>query len=335
MTEIINRVDNWNISSLAQGIATNALIRAIELINPRSHIEFRRNGEKELKPPKFPLVFVTDFAYAKPDAGTPNQCVLEYRRICLENGVRYEPPLIEDHTVYSLNPTNGSYLITLYSEALQTTPAIFVGVVDPGVGGEREGIVVVTKKGHIFVGPNNGIAWEMVKREGLKIVYKIKDEIFHKARSVTFHGRDVFIPIAALIASGKKIPELTEQLEVYNPDELIKYIIPENAVRKIDGFNLIKINKRIPDDGPRYVVVTVTHRVTGEKRIHRIPLAEKFVDLPPGSIMAYSGSEADRGMEIAVSGKVHGFEDCAVNLLTIDPRNPIAPGDVLGIKWIY
>ncbi|KKQ01905.1 MAG: hypothetical protein US11_C0003G0048 [Candidatus Roizmanbacteria bacterium GW2011_GWA2_36_23] len=61
-----------------------------------------------------------------------------------------------------------------------------------------------------------------------------------------------------------------------------------------------------------------------------IPMADKFVDLPPGSLMAYPGSEFDHGMEITVSGKVHDFEDSAVRRLTIDPKNPVAPG---GRTW--
>lgn len=329
------QVSNYNIKTLAQGIVTNALIRAVRWLNPQCDILFKSNHEQKLKSPTFPLVFVTDFGYAKPDSAAVNQCLLEYRNICLANGVRYEPPLVEDRTVYSLNPTSGSHLISLYSQALETTPTIIVGVVDPGVGGKREGIVAVTKKDHIFVGPNNGIAWEMIEREGLKMIYKITDEVFNQARSATFHGRDVFIPIAALITSGKITSKSTGQLEALDTNSLVKYIIPENAVKNFDGFNLIKVKTKIPDNGPRWVDVTVSHRVTGETKTVRIPLAEKFVDLPPGSIMAYPGSEFDRGMEIAVSGKVHDFEDSAVNQLTIDPKNPIAPGDVLGIKWIY
>lgn len=335
MVEFFEQSNKRSVSTLAQGIAINALVHAIEWINPQFDILLTRNCEKRLKPPKFPLVLVTDFGYAKPDSAAVNQCLLEYRSVSLTNGVQYEPPLIEDRNVYSLNPTSGSHLITLYSEALEQTPVIIVGVVDPGVGGKREGIVAVTKRGHIFVGPNNGIAWEMIEREGLKIVYKIRDEVFNKARSATFHGRDVFIPIAALITSVNSISELIEQLEDFDPNNLVRYIISENAVKNFDGFNLIKVKTKIPDNEPCWVDVTVTHRVTGETKTLRIPLAEKFVDLPVGSIMAYPGSESDRGMEIAVSGKVHGFEDSAVNLLTIDPKNPIAPGDILGIKWVY
>jgi S-adenosylmethionine hydrolase len=331
----IDQFDNRSISTLAQGIAIHALVRAIKWINPQFDIELRRNGEKGLRTPKFPYVLITDFGYAKPDSAAVNQCFLAYRDVCLANNVLYEPPLIEDRTVYSLNITSGSHLVSLYSEALNNTQAIFVVVVDPGVGGKREGIVVETNKGHVFVGPNNGVAWEMIEREGLKRVYKIKDDVFNNARSATFHGRDVFIPIAASITSGNDMSELTSQLEVFDPNRLVKYIIPENVVKNLDGFNLIKVKTKIPDDGPRWVNVTVTHRVTGEAKTLRIPLAEKFVDLPIGSIMAYPGSESDRGMEIAVSGKVHNFENSAVNLLTIDPKNPIAPGDILGIEWIY
>ncbi|GAB6065846.1 S-adenosyl-l-methionine hydroxide adenosyltransferase family protein [Aquifex pyrophilus] len=85
--------------------------------------------------------------------------------------------------------------------------SIFVCVVDPGVGSERRGIVVKTKK-YIFVGPDNGI-FDLVLREEKEFeTYLIENERFTlPRRNNTFHGRDVFAPVSAYLSRGVR-PEL-------------------------------------------------------------------------------------------------------------------------------
>ncbi|MFX0063750.1 MAG: S-adenosyl-l-methionine hydroxide adenosyltransferase family protein [Candidatus Hermodarchaeota archaeon] len=78
---------------------------------------------------------------------------------------------------------------------------IFLCVVDPGVGTEREPISIFTTN-YSFVGPNNGLLFPAATHDGIKSVIEL--EVPNKA-SNTFHGRDVFAPAAALIASEKFI----------------------------------------------------------------------------------------------------------------------------------
>jgi S-adenosylmethionine hydrolase len=83
---------------------------------------------------------------------------------------------------------------------------VFVSVVDPGVGSERKPIVLQTKSGHYFVGPDNGTFTLVAARLGIKAIREI-DEKRHRLpgsdSSYTFHGRDVFAYTAAKLASGK------------------------------------------------------------------------------------------------------------------------------------
>jgi S-adenosylmethionine hydrolase len=88
---------------------------------------------------------------------------------------------------------------------------IHIAVVDPGVGTDRMGLVV-DGGGQIFVGPDNGLllpaARSLGAPGGLPQAYKIavSQEILgkrHGPASNTFHGRDIFAPVAALLASGK------------------------------------------------------------------------------------------------------------------------------------
>jgi hypothetical protein len=81
---------------------------------------------------------------------------------------------------------------------------VFVGVVDPGVGSARKPLVVRTKRGHLLVVPDNGLATVAIDREGLEGAREITNAQWLRAggRSSTFHGRDVFSPVAARLAHG-------------------------------------------------------------------------------------------------------------------------------------
>jgi S-adenosylmethionine hydrolase len=92
----------------------------------------------------------------------------------------------------------------------QTAPywpkgTVFVSVVDPGVGTERKSVVLKTKSGHYFVGPDNGSFTLIAESLGIQEVHEI-DEALNRRRnsqsSYTFHGRDVYAYTAARLAAG-------------------------------------------------------------------------------------------------------------------------------------
>lgn len=92
----------------------------------------------------------------------------------------------------------------------QTFPAetIHVAVVDPGVGSARRPIVVKAG-GQFFVGPDNGIFTYVYDREESHEVFHITAEkYFRPSPSSTFHGRDIFAPVAAALSNGVKPGEL-------------------------------------------------------------------------------------------------------------------------------
>lgn len=81
---------------------------------------------------------------------------------------------------------------------------VFVAVVDPGVGSERKPLVVRTRRGQIFVLPDNGLITLVADRDGIVEARAIENPAFLRgaALSSTFHGRDVFSPTAAHLAHG-------------------------------------------------------------------------------------------------------------------------------------
>jgi S-adenosylmethionine hydrolase len=89
---------------------------------------------------------------------------------------------------------------------------IHVAVVDPGVGSSRRAIVVEAGD-QFFVGPDNGIFSFIYAREPEARVYHItRDDLFRHPVSATFHGRDVFAPVAAHLSRGIKPEDAGEEI---------------------------------------------------------------------------------------------------------------------------
>jgi S-adenosylmethionine hydrolase len=104
--------------------------------------------------------------------------------------------------------------------------AIHIAVVDPGVGSARRPIIVTAGE-QFFVGPDNGILGYVIEREPDARVFHITNEKYFRASvSATFHGRDVFAPVAAALSTGVKPAELGVEihdharLESLSPERL-------------------------------------------------------------------------------------------------------------------
>ena len=121
-------------------------------------------------------------------------------------------PIIDiAHDVPPHNIAAGAFVL------LSTVPffhdAIHVGVVDPGVGTERAPIIVSCNHGTL-VGPDNGLLAPAAKLLGVKAVHKVTNFRYTLAdSSSTFHGRDIFAPVAAFLAKGVGADELGVPIE--------------------------------------------------------------------------------------------------------------------------
>ncbi len=82
---------------------------------------------------------------------------------------------------------------------------VHVAVVDPGVGGARKAIAVQTAD-YLFVGPDNGVLFLALAKEKIKSVHSLENaNYFLRPVSHTFHGRDIFAPVAAHLSCGTPI----------------------------------------------------------------------------------------------------------------------------------
>ncbi|MBW1744068.1 MAG: SAM-dependent chlorinase/fluorinase [Deltaproteobacteria bacterium] len=90
--------------------------------------------------------------------------------------------------------------------------SIHVVVVDPGVGGERK-IVCLKQEGHVFIAPDNGVLTMVIQdKKARKICTVTKQKYFLKPVSDTFHGRDIFAPVAAHLSKGLDMLSLGKKL---------------------------------------------------------------------------------------------------------------------------
>ena len=97
---------------------------------------------------------------------------------------------------------------------------VHLAVVDPGVGSKRRGIIVCTDR-YRLVGPDNGIFSLIYQREKVgKVVSIEREAYFRKPVSPTFHGRDIFGPVAAWLACGTEVGEFGPEVQDYQRIEL-------------------------------------------------------------------------------------------------------------------
>jgi S-adenosyl-L-methionine hydrolase (adenosine-forming) len=108
---------------------------------------------------------------------------------------------------HSLRPQNIKQAAFMLMNSIKFFPesTIFLTVVDPGVGTERHALA--TKIGnHYFLAPDNGVLSYVIKDSPVKQYYSLTKSEYHlKSISATFHGRDIFAPVAAHIANGVEL----------------------------------------------------------------------------------------------------------------------------------
>jgi len=105
------------------------------------------------------------------------------------------------HEVPAHDIEAGAFILFAAHEAFPPC-TIHVAVVDPGVGSARRPILVVSG-GHFFVGPDNGLFSYIYERAHTPQVFHLTNEkFFRPSRSTTFHGRDVFAPVAGALAGA-------------------------------------------------------------------------------------------------------------------------------------
>jgi S-adenosyl-L-methionine hydrolase (adenosine-forming) len=184
---------------------------------------------------------------------------------------------------------------------------VHVAVVDPQVGTERRAVALETGDGRILVGPDNGLlslAWE--RSGGVTLAVDVTRSP-HRLEpvSATFHGRDVFAPVAARLAAGAELADAGDPLQ---PDQLERLELPEPRQEGealvahaliCDRFGNVTLDvehDRLEGSGLR-LGASVEVEVGDRRRL--ATYAHTFADVGAGELLVYE--DAYRTLALAVN----------------------------------
>jgi S-adenosyl-L-methionine hydrolase (adenosine-forming) len=193
---------------------------------------------------------------------------------------------------------------------------VHVAVVDPGVGGQRISLAVEFVNGFL-VGPDNGIFSGVLSQTPAIAAVVLNNPLYWRsAPSNTFHGRDIFAPVAAHLASGVALKQLGQEID---PATLVSLALREctpsstginGCIQYIDHFGNLITN--IPQS---YVLDKTWYvEVAGVS----IPGHQTYSDMPTGSAIALIGS--------------HGWVEIAINGGNAELQLQLKLGDELRVK---
>jgi S-adenosyl-L-methionine hydrolase (adenosine-forming) len=186
-------------------------------------------------------------------------------------------------------------------------PAVHVAVVDPGVGTARRGIAVAAGES-VFVGPDNGLlSWAVTAVGGAaRAVSLTNSELWLDRVTATFHGRDIFMPVAAHLASGAELASAGEEIDVGDlvtlppPKRLIRDSTAEGEVLTVDRFGNVQLTITGSDAAEIGVASGGAVLVHCGRRQLALPYRDMFGAVPPGDLVAYTDSAGL--VSIAVNG---------------------------------
>lgn len=185
--------------------------------------------------------------------------------------------------------------------------SVHVVVVDPGVGGARS-ILALRKNGCIFLAPDNGVLTFLIQNNAADEIFLVENRAyFLKSISNTFHGRDIFAPVAAHLSTGTALSKVGPEAD---PQTLIQTPFPQpyinpmhdlvGAIVAIDHFGNLITNidttalrqfRRSQDDLDLEIVIG-NHIIKG--------LNPSYANTPPRAALAIINSRDQ--LEIALNG---------------------------------
>jgi S-adenosylmethionine hydrolase len=199
---------------------------------------------------------------------------------------------------------------------------IHIVVVDPGVGGDRA-IVAVELAGHIFLSPDNGVLTLLMDEKESDGAVRVENpHYFLSTVSHTFHGRDIFAPVASHLSKGIHFDQLGPSL---TPQDLVRldiskpYLSGKNellgSIISIDRFGNCISN--IDENRLKEFIQTGTEKtleIKVDKNVIK-GLSQNYLDAAPGYPVAVIGS--------------FGFLEIAINYGNASRRLKVSKGDIV------
>jgi S-adenosyl-L-methionine hydrolase (adenosine-forming) len=242
------------------------------------------------------------------DFGTADGYVGAMKGVIARIAGSHPAPVVVD-LAHDIPPGDIAHAAWVVATATTEFPhgSIHVVVVDPGVGGSRRE-VIIRSGGRWYVGPDNGVFAYIAERSSE--VYVIENERFRAEHvSRTFHGRDVFAPTAAAIASGED-PSTAGPGPAIQLTGRLPWGPRERGVGRI--VHIDRFGNLISDlpEAEAGAAIAAGGQV--------LPLVGTYEDVAPGQLLAYVGSagtveiavrdgRADRQVAVARGALVHPF----------------------------
>lgn len=238
------------------------------------------------------ISLTTDFGTADGYAGTMKGVML---------GICPEAALVDiSHEIHPQAVQQAAHVLST-AVPYFTPGAVHLVVVDPGVGSERRPIAVQTGRA-TYVAPDNGVLSLALAQDPAHLAVHLTESRYHLAPvSATFHGRDIFAPVAAHLARGIALLDMGIEIPI---SDLVPLPLrpPEQqsdgswwgTVLHIDRFGNLTTDIQAPiamADPQSSISILV-----GDIQI--VGLSRTYADVAPGEMVAYVGSSGH--LEIAV-----------------------------------
>ena len=237
------------------------------------------------------IVLFTDFGLAGPYVGQMHAVLAQQAPAVRIIDLMHEAPRCD--------PRSSAYLLAALVPTLPVG-STFLGVVDPGVGSDRRPLILQAGESW-FVGPDNGLFEIVLRRHANNRAWEITD--LPERLSASFHGRDLFAPVAAKLANGAAPPGHEVDLDSIRtpdwPDDLDRIVYIDHFGNAITG----RRATTVPPEANLYAGG------------FRCPRARTFSDQAPGEAFWYENSNglveiavnqgrADQDLKLAVGAQV-------------------------------
>ena len=285
-----------------------------------------------------PVAFLTDYGLADEFVGVVHGVIA---RVCPEARV-----IDISHGIPRQDVLAGA-LVLARSLPFMPEGAVGLAVVDPDVGARRRAVALrCAEEDRLLVGPDNGLLIPAAERFGgvVEAVEISASPWRLEPVSATFHGRDVFAPVAARLAGGAELADAGRPLD---PDELVVLELPRPArdgdaliahAVLADGYGNVQLDARTADlallgvklgamvevsvhgrpNAPRRTSLTTADAVAGAGHEWPVRVTRTFADVAPGEPLLYE--DPSGALALAVNGG-----DAAA-------RFGLRPGDEVAIR---
>ena len=215
------------------------------------------------------------------------------------------------HDVEKFNTRMGAFML---ASAAPYFPqgTIHLGVVDPRVGTERRALLVQTKEG-FFIGPDNGILMLAAQTQGIEHIYRLTNQKYMLPNiSHTFHGRDIFAPVAAHLDKGNEPSKFGE--EITDP------ITPNFT--NIDRKNNLLIGEILHVDAFGNIITNINQKELSQAKTLKLNL--HHVSLQLEFAKTYAQTKPQESLALIGS---HGFLEIALNQASFAEKYRARAGD--------